>query len=55
MGIHYNEEKMHNINWETICTPTIEEGLDIPKASIRNLTLIMNLAYIFQFINKDMI
>lgn len=41
-------KKMHNVNWDTVCTPTIK------GASACNLALFTNLAWHFQFTNKDM-
>lgn len=44
---------MHPVSWKTVCANFNRRGLNLPKANIRNNSLLMSLAWCFNIINKD--
>lgn len=52
-GTTDHKRKMHPISWKTVCAIFTRGGLNLPKAIIRNFSLLMSLAWRFNFTNKN--
>lgn len=54
-GSTTSKRKLHNVNWKQVCKPLHQGGLGILDAILRNLSLIMSLAWRFSQDNNNLL